>query len=200
MRSRRLLAPTTLLLAAHALVAPPRPARRTIRRSTADEFPADAPARSQGTYLDRLAAYADEDGYTLDAPTRYSIADWWLNLRNLPSSSVLQRVQGHLVANTFFAILVSGLAYAIRAEHLSFDTTLLETDHLDLGAPFELSGGILGILLAFRTSQSYDRFWEGRQVWAKVVNRVRATARTCRAYVTTASPENEGEETAALLR
>ena len=201
MRSRRLLALTTLLVAAHALVTP---SRRVTRHAEAapssDEFPTDAPARTQETYLDRLAAYADEDGYTLDAPTRYSIADWWLNLRNLPSSSVLQRVQGHLVANTFFAILVSGLAYAIRAEHLSFDTTLLETEHLNLGAPFELSGGILGILLAFRTSQSYDRFWEGRQVWAKVVNRVRATARTCRAYVTTASPENEGEETAALLR
>ena len=109
----RVLALTTCLVAAHALVAPPRPARRTIRRSTAEEFPADAPARTQGTYLDRLAAYADEDGYTLDAPTRYSIADWWLNLRNLPSSSVLQRVQGHLVANTCFAILVSGLAYLI---------------------------------------------------------------------------------------
>ena len=31
----------------------------------------------------------------------------------------------------------------------------------DLTLPFELSGGILGILLAFRTGQSYDRFWEG---------------------------------------
>ena len=196
----RALAPTTLLVAAHALVTPSRRVTRREAAPSSDEFPADAPARSQGTYLDRLAAYADEDGYTLDAPTRYSIADWWLNLRNLPSSSVLQRVQGHLVANTFFAILVSGLAYAIRAEHLAVDSSLLETDHLNLGAPFELSGGILGILLAFRTSQSYDRFWEGRQVWAKVVNRVRATARTCRAYVTTASPENEGEETAALLR
>ena len=103
------------------------------RAASSDEFPTDAPARTQETYLDRLAAYADEDGYTLDAPTRYSIADWWLNLRNLPSSSVLQRVQGHLVANTFFAILVSGLAYAIKAEHLAFDTTLLEADHLNLG-------------------------------------------------------------------
>ena len=106
----------TALVCTHAaaLVTPP---RRLTRRAIAaapssDEFPTDAPARPQETYLDRLAAYADEDGYTLDAPTRYSIADWWLNLRNLPSSSVLQRVQGHLVANTFFAILVSGLAYA----------------------------------------------------------------------------------------
>ena len=133
----RMLALTTLLVQ-HALVTPP--SRRVTRRAIAaapssDEFPTDAPARTQETYLDRLAAYADEDGYTLDAPTRYSIADWWLNLRNLPSSSVLQRVQGHLVANTFFAILVSGLAYAIKAEHLAFDTTLLEADHLNLGAP-----------------------------------------------------------------
>jgi predicted membrane chloride channel (bestrophin family) len=66
--------------------------------------------------------------------------------------------------------------------------------------PFELSGGILGILLAFRTSQSYDRFWEGRKVWAKVVNRSRATARICRSYVTIAAPADEAQQTAALLR
>jgi predicted membrane chloride channel (bestrophin family) len=169
------------------------------------EFPTDAPARTGAkNYLDRLAAYADEDGYTLAAPKRYSISDWWLNLQSLPSSGVLQRVQGHLVANTLFATLVAGLAAVIRSGSLDldlpFDTSVLEAKDLNLGAPFELSGGILGILLAFRTSQSYDRFWEGRQVWAKVVNRVRATARTCRAYVTTAQPEDEAAQMATLLR
>ena len=64
---------------------------------------------------------------------------------------------------------------------------------LDLNAPFNLSGGILGILLAFRTGQAYDRFWEGRQVWAKVINRVRAIARTARSYAA-------GGDDAALVR
>ena len=64
MRSRRLLALTPLLVAAHALVAPPRRVTRREAAPSSDEFPTDAPARTQETYLDRLAAYADEDGYT----------------------------------------------------------------------------------------------------------------------------------------
>lgn len=35
----------------------------------------------------------------------------------------------------------------------------------------------MGILLAFRTSQACTRFWHGREVWAKVVNKVRSFAR-----------------------
>ena len=40
-----------------------------------------------------------------------------------------------------------------------------------------LSGTVLGVLLAFRTSQSYDRFWAGRQLWADVANSVRSLGR-----------------------
>ena len=40
-----------------------------------------------------------------------------------------------------------------------------------------LSGTVLGVLLAFRTSQSYDRFWAGRQLWADVANSVRNLGR-----------------------
>lgn len=40
-----------------------------------------------------------------------------------------------------------------------------------------MSSGILGVLLAFRTSQSYDRFWEGREIWATVIAKSRSLAR-----------------------
>ena len=33
------------------------------------------------------------------------------------------------------------------------------------------------VLLAFRTAQSYDRFWAGRQLWAEVANAVRNLGR-----------------------
>ena len=144
-------------------------------------------------YLERLSSYSDEVGYTLDAPTRYSIKDWWFNLQNIGSSSVLERIGGHLVANTVWSLVVvlcygSWLVYAQDNEAPWVGIVGLDygsrADDFDWFAPFTLSGGILGILLAFRTGQSYDRFWEGRQVWARVVNRVRAIARASRSYAT----------------
>ena len=102
---RRLL---LLAGAAHALVAPRRPVRLhppPLRSNS--EFAAD------GEYLARLSSYSDEDGYVLAAPTRYSVKDWAINLQNLPASTVLSRVRGHLVANTAFACVVAAGAAAV---------------------------------------------------------------------------------------
>jgi putative membrane protein len=40
-----------------------------------------------------------------------------------------------------------------------------------------LLGTALGLLLVFRTNSSYDRFWEGRQLWGSLVNESRNLAR-----------------------
>jgi putative membrane protein len=40
-----------------------------------------------------------------------------------------------------------------------------------------LVGVAVGLLLVFRTSSSYDRFWEGRQLWGSLVNESRNLAR-----------------------
>ena len=40
-----------------------------------------------------------------------------------------------------------------------------------------LVGTALGLLLVFRTNSSYDRFWEGRQLWGSLVNESRNLAR-----------------------
>jgi putative membrane protein len=40
-----------------------------------------------------------------------------------------------------------------------------------------LLGVALGIFLGFRTSASYDRFWEGRKLWGRLVNESRSLAR-----------------------
>ncbi len=39
--------------------------------------------------------------------------------------------------------------------------------------PFSIVGVALGLLLVFRTNASYDRFWEGRKLWGRVVNAAR---------------------------
>jgi ion channel-forming bestrophin family protein len=41
-----------------------------------------------------------------------------------------------------------------------------------------LVGIALGLLLVFRTNSSYNRFWEGREIWGRLVNESRNLART----------------------
>ena len=116
--------------------------------------------------LGRLSKYSD-DGFTLSTPLRYSAGDWWRHVMSMPRSLVLKRVRGHLTFNVGWSIVVAA-AYA----RFGLPGTLAS-----LKAPFDLSGGILGILLAFRTSQACNRFWHGREIWAKVVNKVRSFGR-----------------------
>jgi ion channel-forming bestrophin family protein len=46
-----------------------------------------------------------------------------------------------------------------------------------------LVGVALGLLLVFRTNASYDRYWEGRKVWASIVNGSRNLVRSARPHL-----------------
>lgn len=46
-----------------------------------------------------------------------------------------------------------------------------------------LVGGVLGLLLVFRTNASYDRFWEGRRLWGSIVNDSRNFSRMTRVWL-----------------
>jgi putative membrane protein len=43
--------------------------------------------------------------------------------------------------------------------------------------PFTLISLALGVFLGFRNNTSYDRFWEGRKLWGRLVNDARSFAR-----------------------
>ncbi|OBK27760.1 hypothetical protein A5634_22145 [Mycobacterium asiaticum] len=51
-----------------------------------------------------------------------------------------------------------------------------------------LMGLALSLLLVFRTSSSYDRFWEGRKLWGGIVNETRNLVRSASTYLK-ADPE-----------
>jgi len=140
----------------------------------------------QDEYFERLTRYSD-DGFTLSAPQRYSVADWYQSLVTLPGSFVLGRISSHLIFNVVWACVVSCVSFLLPPNELSPLPSLFH--QLDLYLPFQLTGGILGILLAFRTSQSYERFWHGRMLWARVVNRVRSLSRFSAAYLETQDPK-----------
>ena len=57
-----------------------------------------------------------------------------------------------------------------------------------------LLGTIVTILLAFRTSQSYERWWEARTIWGAIVNDSRTLTRTVLQFL----PENESVDKLSL--
>lgn len=56
--------------------------------------------------------------------------------------------------------------------------------------PFSLIGLALGIFLGFRNNTSYDRFWEGRKLWGRMVN----VSRTFTRQIQTMVGPQPGEE------
>ncbi|MBS0209089.1 MAG: hypothetical protein JSS27_09065 [Planctomycetes bacterium] len=54
---------------------------------------------------------------------------------------------------------------------------------LSLGiTPYEVGGGVLGVLLVLRTNSGYDRWWEARRLWGGITNQSRALVSAGVAY------------------
>ena len=112
------------------------------------------------------ASRGSDDGYTLSAPQRYSITDWYKNVLSIPKSRVLVRAQP------------PHLQFCLVARR---DGPLLLQIHGPCGPapaqPGRLRQATCSRLChvgrhsrhppAFRTSQSYERFWHGREIWAR---------------------------------
>ena len=72
-------------------------------------------------------------------------------------------------------------AYAAEVVHLPCSYVL---HHSSLSFFFiillyhsSLSGSALGLLLVFRTNTAYNRFWEGRRIWERILNSLRDLGR-----------------------
>ncbi len=93
----------------------------------------------------------------------------------------------HVWRTTFFAIKGSMVkVISLRSFFVTLGAVGLCAIHFNL-RPFEFSnpavvhtmvGTALGLLLVFRTNQSYDRWWDGRKLWGAMVNTCRNLARS----------------------
>jgi putative membrane protein len=80
---------------------------------------------------------------------------------------------------TFRTALVTSLAVALMLEHYlvrAFEFPNAPVVH-------GMVGTALGLLLVFRTNQSYDRWWEGRKLWGTMVNTCRNLARSASVHL-----------------
>ena len=83
----------------------------------------------------------------------------------------------------FILITIYAVGLQIFEEHFSL---------LDLSIPISLPallGTAISLVLTFRISQSYDRWWEARKIWGAIVNDSRSITRQLLTFVDSDSPE-----------
>jgi ion channel-forming bestrophin family protein len=73
--------------------------------------------------------------------------------------SVMQRLWLRIVLLMAYAGIVEGVDLTAVGHALQIPSTL-----------HALLGGLVGVLLVFRTNTAYDRWWEGRKLWGQLVN------------------------------
>ncbi len=94
---------------------------------------------------------------------------------------VQTRIPWRELANQVLVALVAVAGYSILISWLDVRFHLEEL-HLPVGL-LTLLGTTLGILLAFRTNASYQRWWEARIIWGQIVNDSRTWVRQLQEFV-----------------
>jgi putative membrane protein len=115
----------------------------------------------------------------------------WFRLLFQVRGSAFPRIRGRLFAVFAVACIVTYLS----------DHAQLHTDLTPL--PFNLIGLALGVFLGFRNNAAYDRYWEGRRLWGRLVNDARSFARLALDLIdvrVTAHPKFTPEQVVAQRR
>jgi putative membrane protein len=84
----------------------------------------------------------------------------------------IRQIKYQIVLIVFFAFLIGFLD----------DISILNKISIPLSIP-ALLGTAVSLLLAFRTAQSYERWWEARTVWGAIVNDSRSFIRLVKQFV-----------------
>jgi putative membrane protein len=90
----------------------------------------------------------------------------WFRLLFQVRGSTLPKIRGRLFAVFAVAVLVTAASTWLGG--LTIDITTV---------PFTLISLALGVFLGFRNNTSYDRYWEARKLWGRLVNDARSFAR-----------------------
>jgi ion channel-forming bestrophin family protein len=103
----------------------------------------------------------------------------WLKLVFSVKESALARIKNRMIFVFVLSVVVS---VGNHLRHISLPAIL---------PSLSLLGVALGIFLGFRNSAAYDRFWEGRKLWGRLVNLSRALSRDLVLFV----EKREGDKT-----
>jgi putative membrane protein len=112
----------------------------------------------------------------------------WFRLLFEVRGSTIPRIRGRL-----FAVFVVAWAATLIFEIGGYRNDLTTT-------PFTLIGFALGVFLGFRNNASYDRYWEGRRLWGKLVNDARSFTRLTLALIADDATPHAGQDADGVRR
>lgn len=86
-----------------------------------------------------------------------------------------------------FATIGGALAFLLH--------TVVELDYTTLpGLPLAVVGGAIGIFVSFRTNSAYDRWWEGRKLWGRMINTSRHICSQAVSYLSAPELRDERDQ------
>lgn len=115
--------------------------------------------------------------------------------QSLPWLKMLFAVRGSAITRTLPRILIiTGFSVVVTVVEMRFG---IDDRYSLTPTPFMLIGVALSIFLGFRNNAAYDRYWEGRKLWGRLVNTSRSFTRQ---VLTLIGPPIEGVGDEATVR
>ncbi|MBW8686596.1 bestrophin family protein [Chitinophaga rhizophila] len=100
--------------------------------------------------------------------------------KNIPLKYVLGKIKFEILLVAVYTLVIVVLHDRFNLKHMA----------IPLSVPM-IMGTVISLLLAFRSNQAYDRWWEARTVWGGIVNDSRSFARQVLSFVDETSYDSE---------
>nr|WP_067054682.1 bestrophin family ion channel [Mucilaginibacter sp. L294] len=99
---------------------------------------------------------------------------------NIPVKYIFGKIKKEVMMVTVYAVLIAIMYNSFHFTRIS----------IPIAVPTIL-GTVISLLLAFKSNQAYDRWWEARTIWGAIVNDSRSLTRQLLTFVDTPYAEDE---------
>jgi len=100
--------------------------------------------------------------------------------KNIPIKYIFGKISVEMIVLSVYVSAVVFAQHYFNLKHIS----------IPVSVPM-IMGTVISLLLAFRSNQAYDRWWEARTVWGAIVNDSRSFARQVNTYLKESIPMDE---------
>jgi putative membrane protein len=99
---------------------------------------------------------------------------------NIPVKYIFGKIKKEIILVTVYSVLIA----------IMYNTFHFTRISIPIAVPTIL-GTVISLLLAFKSNQAYDRWWEARTLWGAIVNDTRTLTRQLLTFVDTPYAEDE---------